>query len=231
MAQTSSVDGRVIVVAGAGGPAGRAVVRRLAAGGARVVAGDVRPRQWDEPNVHPAVVDLLDADGTRAWAERTAEEHGAADGLIHLVGGWRGGRTFADTDLADWTLLHDLLVRTLQHTTLAFHDQLRRSPAGRFAIVSQPAAQRPAQGNAAYAAAKAAAEAWTLALADSLSGTASAATIFVVRALLTDAMKRDAPDADYSRHTHVDDLAQAVAELWDRPADELNGRRLDLTGA
>ena len=73
--------------------------------------------------------------------------------------------------------------------------------------------------------------AWTLALDDSLSGTASAATIFVVRALLTDAMKRDAPDADYSRHTHVDDLAQAVAELWDRPADELNGRRLDLTGA
>jgi NAD(P)-dependent dehydrogenase (short-subunit alcohol dehydrogenase family) len=31
-------DGRVVVVAGAGGPTGQAVVRALAAGGARVVA-------------------------------------------------------------------------------------------------------------------------------------------------------------------------------------------------
>ncbi|MEU6034809.1 SDR family NAD(P)-dependent oxidoreductase [Actinomadura sp. NPDC047616] len=225
------MSGRVIVVAGAGGPAGQAVVRRLAADGARVVAADVRPQRWEEHNVFPAVVDLLDADGTRAWADEVAAEHGAVDGLIHLVGGWRGAKSFADTDLADWSLLHDLLIRTLQHTTLAFHQQLRRSPAGRFAIVSQPGARRPTQSNAVYATAKAAAETWTLALADALSGSSAAATILVVKALLTDAMRQDAPDADYSGHTHVDDLAKAVTALWDRPADELNGRRLDLTGS
>ncbi|MFC7733330.1 SDR family oxidoreductase [Actinomadura keratinilytica] len=130
MLQSSAVSGRVIVVTGAGGPAGRAVVRRLAADGARVVAADVRPQHWDGPNVFPAVIDLLDADGTRAWADGVAAEHGAVDGLIHLVGGWRGAESFADTDLADWALLHDLLIRTLQHATLAFHQRLRRSPRG-----------------------------------------------------------------------------------------------------
>lgn len=219
----------VIVVAGAGGPAGQAVVRRLAAGGARVVAADILPTQWDDPRVSPVQVDLLDADGTRDWAAAVAAEHGRVDGLVHVVGGWRGGKTFGDTDLADWTFLHDLLVRTLQHTTLAFHEPLRESPYGRFAIVSQHGAQRPTQGNAAYATAKAAAEAWTLALADSFTGTTAAASILVVKALLTDAMREARPDAAFAGFTHVNDLAEHIAALWDRPAADLNGQRLDLT--
>ncbi|MBC6470360.1 SDR family NAD(P)-dependent oxidoreductase [Actinomadura alba] len=226
------MDDAVIVVAGAGGPAGRAVVRRLASAGARVVAADVRPQTWDDAGsdtgrIASAVVDLLDEGATRAWAAEVMKTHGRVDGLVHLVGGWRGGETFGDTDLADWALLHDLLVRTLQHTTLAFHEALREAPHGRAVIVSQPAAGAPTQGNAAYAAAKAAAEAWTLALADSFRHTPAAATILVVKALLTDAMLER--KADWPGHTHVDDLASTIAGLWDRPADELNGKRLWLT--
>ncbi|MBC6459151.1 SDR family NAD(P)-dependent oxidoreductase [Actinomadura sp. HBU206391] len=226
------MDEAVIVVAGAGGPAGRAVVRRLASAGARVVAADVRPQTWDDAGadaerITSAVVDLLDADATRAWAAQVLDVHGRVDGLVHLVGGWRGGETFGETDLADWALLHDLLVRTLQHTTLAFHGALREGPHGRAVIVSQPVAGAPTQGNAAYAAAKAAAEAWTLALADSFWHTPAAATILVVKALTTDAMLER--QAAGQGHTHVDDLAGTIAGLWDRPADELNGKRLWLT--
>ncbi|MFI0445778.1 SDR family NAD(P)-dependent oxidoreductase [Actinomadura sp. 6N118] len=219
---------RVIVVAGSGGPAGHAVVRALAASGARVVAADRVPQEWDDERISPVVVDLLDAEGTRAWAGAVAAEHGRVDGLVHLVGGWRGGTPFAETDLADWAFLHDLLVRTLQHTTLAFHEHLSRSPDGRVAIVSQHAAQHPAQDMAAYSTAKAAAEAWILAQADAFTGTA-AATILVVKALLTDGMLKENPDASFPGFTHVDDLAQAIADLWNRPADQLNGRRLDLS--
>ncbi|MGH3389369.1 MAG: SDR family NAD(P)-dependent oxidoreductase [Actinomadura sp.] len=221
------LDDAVMVVAGAGGPAGQAVVRRLAAAGAQVVAADVRPLTWDDERISGVVVDLLDAPATRAWAAEVTSTYGRVDGLLHLVGGWRGGESFAGTDLADWALLHDLLIRTLQHTTLAFHEALRDGPHGRAVIVSQPAAGKPTQGNAAYAAAKAAAEAWTLALADSFTGTPAAAVILVVNALVTDAMLDQNPDQPGS--THVDDLAEAIAGLWDRPADELNGQRIDLT--
>jgi NAD(P)-dependent dehydrogenase (short-subunit alcohol dehydrogenase family) len=219
----------VIVVTGAGGPAGRAVVRRLAGAGARVVAADVVPQTWDDAGpdadqITSVVVDLLEPEATRAWAAEVVRAHGRVDGLIHLVGGWRGAETFAETDLADWALLQDLLVRTLQHTTLAFHEALRGGPHGRVAIISQPGAQAPTEGNAAYAAAKAAAEAWTLALADSFKGTPAAATILVVRALLTDSMLRQKPD--WPGFTHVDDVADTIAGLWSRPADELNGKRL-----
>jgi NAD(P)-dependent dehydrogenase (short-subunit alcohol dehydrogenase family) len=194
-----------------------------------VVAAGRRPQEWADVSISPAVVNLLDFDDTRAWAAEVIEVHGRVDGLIHLVGGWRGGKTFAETDLADWAFLNDSLVRTLQHTTLAFHDALRRSPKGRVAIVSQPGAQHPRQGNAAYAAAKAAAEAWTLALADSFTGGDCAATIVVVKALLTNAMREQKPQAAFSGYTHVDQLADVMAGLWNTPAAELNGKRLDLS--
>lgn len=111
-------------------------------------------------------VDLLDLQATRDWADHVEKDFGRVDGVVHLVGGWRGSASFAETDLADWELLEKLLIRTVQHTSLAFHDALTRSDRGRFLLISAAGASKPTAGNAAYAASKAAAEAWTLALGD-----------------------------------------------------------------
>ncbi|GAA3047797.1 hypothetical protein GCM10020229_68920 [Kitasatospora albolonga] len=46
------------------------------------------------------------------------------DGVFHLVGGWRGSKTFFDSRIDDWDFLHDRVVRTLQHTSLAFQPAL-----------------------------------------------------------------------------------------------------------
>ncbi|MDR8414334.1 SDR family NAD(P)-dependent oxidoreductase [Nonomuraea sp. 3-1Str] len=207
----------IVVVTGAGGPTGQAVAGHFRAGGHTVIAVD-----RDE-------VDLLDRDAVHAFAARVEKEHGLVDGVVHLVGGWRGSKSFAETDLGDWDALHDLLIRTLQHVSLAFEPLLRRSANGRFVVVSAQAAQRPTAGGAAYAAAKAAAEAWTLSLADALRDTRSAAVILVVKALVNDAMRAAKPEARFAGFTDVRDLAQAVDGLYDRPATEINGTRQDLT--
>ncbi len=117
-------------------------------------------------------VDLLDEEAARGWCAALLERFGRVDGLLHLVGGWRGGQPLHEAPLADWDLLHDLLIRTVQHTTRAFHDALVAAEHGRFVLVSAKQAQAPSNSNAAYAAAKAAAEAWTLALADGFAGSA-----------------------------------------------------------
>lgn len=112
--------GLVIVVAGAAGAAGPPLVERLARAGATVVAAgsnreridgvvaDV-PTRIPSGRVHAAVVDLLDEQATREWA-----------------------------DLADWNWLQERLVRTLQHTSRAFHDAIKASPRGR--LVAKPEA-------------------------------------------------------------------------------------------
>jgi NADP-dependent 3-hydroxy acid dehydrogenase YdfG len=207
----------IIVVTGAGGPTGTAVSEYFRKNGHTVLEAG-----RDQ-------VDLLDRAAVQAFAGRIEAEHGHVDGVIHLVGGWRGSDSFAATDLGDWDALHDLLVRTLQHVSLAFEPLLRKSANGRFVIVSAQAAQRPSAGGAAYAAAKAAAEAWTLSLADALQGTGSAATILVVKALVNDAMRAAKPDARFPGFTDVRDLAEAIGGLYDQPAAQVNATRLDLT--
>lgn len=240
------LDGAVVAVAGAGGPAGRATLLRLAGAGATVVAADADAaslaeavdatrRAHGRANVTGDTVDLLDPAATRAWAARAEKDNGRVDGLVHLVGGWRGGKTFADTDLADWDLLEKLLIRTVQHTSLAFHDGLLRSDRGRYVLVSAAGASKPTAGNAAYAAAKAAAEAWTLALGDDFrkaggdEGPHAAAAILVIKALVHDAMRAERPNAKFAGFTDAGELADAIAGVWDRPAGEVNGIRLWLT--
>jgi NADP-dependent 3-hydroxy acid dehydrogenase YdfG len=180
-------------------------------------------------SVHPYAVDLLDEAATVEWADAVLSTFGRVDGVVHLVGGWRGGKGITEADLADWDWLADLLIRTVQHTSRAFHDALRESPIGRFALVSAAEASHPTAKNASYAAAKAAAEAWTLALANSFAGSSAAATILVVKALVTPAMRAAKPDSKFATYTDVGDLADAIAALWDKPADAVNGERLWLT--
>jgi NAD(P)-dependent dehydrogenase (short-subunit alcohol dehydrogenase family) len=234
-----SLENRVFAIAGIGGGLGPVVAERLAAAGA-TVAGAERDRgrldeigsglglpaeRWDG-----RAVDLLDEDAAREWCAALLERFGRVDGLLHLVGGWRGGEPLHEAPLADWDLLHDLLIRTVQHTTRAFHDALLAAEHGRFVLVSAKQAQAPSNSNAAYASAKAAAEAWTLALADGFAGSGATANIVVVDAILTPQMRTENPGGDFSAFTPSEHIADAIAFLCSDAANEMNGRRLSLTG-
>lgn len=238
-----SLDGRVVVVTGAAGPAGTAACAALRAAGATVVGVGHSPARLADlarslPGLVVETADLADAAAVDALATRVRERHGRVDGLIHLVGGWRGGDSFTANSEADWRFLSAGLIDTLRHTTLAFHDDLVRAPAGRVAVVSARAAAKPSAGSANYAAAKAAAEAWILALADSFRRAAAgsgpgapdgpAAVIFVIKALVTAQMRTDRPDRSFPGFTDVADLADRIVELWAADAAELNGARITL---
>ena len=231
------LDGRVIAIAGVGGGLGPVVAERLADAGAAVAGTDrdeatleevgsrLPEDRWDG-----RVADLLDEGATRTWRDEAVERFGRVDGLVHLVGGWRGGEPLHTASLEDWALLHDLLVRTVQHTTRAFHDSLAASEAGRFVLVSAKQAQAPSNTNAAYAAAKAAAEAWTLALADGFADNRATANIVVVDAILTPRMREESPGEAFPGFTRAEDLAAAIEFVCSDAAAEMNGQRLTLAG-
>ena len=238
-AHDRSLAGRVLAIAGAGGGLGPSVVSRLAAGGATVCATDVSQESLDrlaeqlalpDDRYDARVVDLLDEAATRDWAGALGDRFGRVDGLLHLVGGWRGGQPIAEAPLEDYAWLHDLLVRTVQHATRAFHDALADSPAGRFVLVSSSQDQAPSATNASYAAAKAAAEAWTLALADDFraAGSSATANVIVVNAILTPRMRADNPEKEYRTFTRAEDIAETMAFLCSDASSAMNGKRVSL---
>jgi NAD(P)-dependent dehydrogenase (short-subunit alcohol dehydrogenase family) len=236
MAATSLAD-RVLAIAGVGGGLGPLVARELAQQGAAVAGTDrdaaALERLGSELDLGDRwdgrVIDLLDEDAVRGWCAASVERFGRVDGLVHLVGGWRGGVPLHEEPLEDWALLHDLLIRTVQHTTRAFHDQIAASPQGRFVLVSAKQAQAPSNTNAAYAAAKAAAEAWTLAFADGFEPGGATANIIVVDAILTPMMREENPGKDFPTFTPAEDLAATIAFVCSDAAAKMNGQRLHLT--
>src|SRR5436309_15943282 len=130
------LDGRVIAIAGAGGGLGPTVAVRLAEEGASIAATDVSAENLDrlgselvlaDERFDGRVVDLLDEQAAREWAADLGQRFGGVDALLHLVGGWRGGEPLAEAPLSDYEWLHDLLVRTVQNTTRAFHELLAGS--------------------------------------------------------------------------------------------------------
>ena len=240
--------GSLVVVTGAAGAAGTAMVQALAATGATVVGAGRQQERLDAiaeslgadaSRYTGHVVDVLDADAVIAWADAVAASHPSGsprvDGVVHLVGGYRGGSRLRDTTLADAGFLLDQLVRTLQNVSYAFHDHLLASPRSQLVIVSATAAEKPTAGTAAYATAKAAAETWMTALADSFrreqaDGVATAAaTTFVVKALVDDGCGPPPPTRTSAGFTDVHDLAAATVALWDVDAAAANGDRRVLT--
>ncbi|GAA2986027.1 SDR family oxidoreductase [Microbacterium terrae] len=222
-----------MLIAGATSASGTAAARALVAAGARVVAvgrdsgrldalaADVRTTDA-AGSVRTEVCDLGDEASVTALAGRIHAADGPVDGVLHLVGGWRGGGGLAGQTDADYRFLEGSFT-ALRHVTRAFDADLRESDAARLAIVSSTALDRPLAGGANYAAVKAASEAWARAVAQGFATAArdagaplrAASVVFRVKTL----------DGLESR------LAGAYTALWNADAAAVNDTVIDLSRA
>lgn len=220
-----AIRGRLVLVAGATSTSGVAATRALVGAGARVVAvgrdeGRLRALAVAvDGDVTTAVCDLADE---RAVGALASELHGRGervDGILHLVGGWRGGGGLAGQSDEDFRFLEGSLT-ALRHVTRAFWDDLLASPAARIAVVSSTAVARPLAGGANYAAIKAATEAWTRAVAQGLAKAARDADAPATAAAVVFRVK--------SLSGLEQTLADAFVALWDADASAVNDTTVDL---
>ncbi len=180
---------QVVAISGAAGGLGPTVARAfLDAGAVLAVAGRDESklvRMLDGIGAPPerrlaTAADLSDPAAAAAWAGAVTARFGRVDVVLHLVGGYTGGGALSDLRMADWQTLHSMLVRSTFSVVRAFADPLKEGGSGRFIAVTSLKAQAPTAKSALYAAAKAAADALVLALADELRGSGATANLVVV---------------------------------------------------
>ncbi|MET1036065.1 MAG: SDR family NAD(P)-dependent oxidoreductase [Arthrobacter sp.] len=238
----TSLDGLTVLVAGATSTSGVAAAHALHDAGATVLAAGTDAGRLGERLPFAAgryAADLADPAAVAGLAARIRGEHGRLDGLVHLVGGWRGGRGLTGQTDEDWDFLHRNVLTTLRNTSRAFYDDLAASDRGRLAIVSATAVENPTASGANYAAAKSAAETWTRAVAagfrsaqsgrkDGPLPQRSAAVVLVIKAFVDAAARRAAPGKEFAGFTDVEDFASAVVRLFAQDAAALNGARISL---
>jgi 3-oxoacyl-[acyl-carrier protein] reductase len=220
---SATLAGKTVLIAGATSASGRAVARALLEAGATVVAvgsdqGRIDAMEADLPGLIGECADLTDNDDVLELAMRVHARVGDVDGIVHLVGGWRGGGGIPGQADEDYRVVEHSFT-ALRHVSRAFWDDLIASPGGRIAMVSSTTVASPTAGGANYTAVKAASESWVQSLAQGFARTGRAARPNAAAAIFRVTSLAGLEDR----------LAASVVDLWRADAAELNGSVIELT--
>ena len=162
------VEGRVAVVSGAAQGIGRAVVDRLAAEGARVVAGDidasllersVSELQKSGATVVGVVGDVTEPPSAKQLVDTAAERFGRVDILVNVVGGARNAKVWEMRE-EDWDHVLRWNLRSAFLCTRAAVPHMIQQRYGKIVCISSGAREGTPwtayyAGGASYSAAKA----------------------------------------------------------------------------
>jgi NAD(P)-dependent dehydrogenase (short-subunit alcohol dehydrogenase family) len=223
---------RVVFVAGASGGLGGAVCEGFLATGATVVAA---AHVWDAAVPRRDRLLTLEADvGTLLGAERAIqaalEYAGRLDGVVHLVGGFAGGKTIADTDDDTWDRMLNLNLRTAFNVFRAALPHLLAQNSGRLVAVGSRAALHPAPTIGAYSVSKAALVALVQAVALEVAGKGVTANVVLPSTIDTPANRAADPKADPRRWVQPKAIADLILYLTSAAAADVNGAAIPIYG-
>src|SRR3979409_67195 len=104
------MNNKVVLITGAKGGLGSFVTRRFLATGATVVgtSRSISQADFPEANFVAFPADFTKAGTVREAVESIARRFAKLDVLVHVLGGFAGGRTVAETDDGTWEQMRDL---------------------------------------------------------------------------------------------------------------------------
>ena len=225
-----------VVVTGAAGNLGRAVVRAFADRGANVALVDRRVDRlvdrYGPANDRTLYVgaDLLEPGDAAAVAQRTRERFGRIDVLCNVAGAFRMGVAVHETPDATWDLLFDANVRSLRNMVRAVVPVLLDGGGGRIVNVGAYSARTGVANMGAYTAAKTVVLRLTEAMAAELRSRNINVNCVLPGTLDTPENRAAMPDADPARFVALADVAEAIVFLASPAAHAIHGAALPVTG-
>ena len=249
-ASHSDFSGRVALVTGGASGIGLAVVRHLAARGAKVAIADVNMESAESAaaalegaelacsGVIAVKVDVRDPDEVADMVDTVTARYGKLDILVHSAGvGIERG--FLDTSPEEWRRLIDIDLSGTFYCGQAASRHMVTNGYGRIVNLSSTAGLRGGTGRAAYGAAKGGVIALTKVMAVELAPhgiTANALAPGAVETPLVAAMHSDETRRVYragiplDRYGSPEEIASAAAFLASEQAGYVTGQVLGVDG-
>ena len=222
-----SVEDKVVLITGASGALGQTVVPSFVATGARVIAADRHPLSIQVEGCRAMKADVTDEADVRRLVDEVIRTAGRIDALINLVGGFAVGRV-VESDASLWhrMLTMNLTAAFLLSKAVMPHMMERRT--GRIVHVAARAALEPFPGAAAYIVSKSGLVALIRALSLELAGSGVTVNGVLPATIDTPANRSNMPDADPSKWTRPESIAQTLIFLASKEASQINGALIPI---
>lgn len=175
--------------------------------------------------------DVTDAASIANGIEEVTKALGPVEGLVHLVGGWKGGTPVHELPLEVWDRMLDLNLRTAMLCCRAVLPSMREAGWGRIVLVSSRTARESRSGQAAYAIAKAGVSVLAETIAEENRGIDVTANVVAPSTLDTPANRAAVPEADFNAWVPTSDVAASISFLVSQEAGQLRGAWLPVYGS
>jgi len=223
---------KTALVTGANGTLGTHVTKALLDGGFAVagLAPRIQQSDFNLPNFTalPATIDSLDA--AKKTADVMITRLGRIDVLAHLVGGFAGGQTVADTDDATFQRMFDMNVASAFHILRAVIPHMRQAGAGRIIAIGSRAAESPGATVGAYSASKAALVSLIRTVAIENKDAGITANVILPGTMDTPANRKDMPGADTAQWVQPASIASLILWLAGDAGKDVTGASIRVYG-
>jgi NAD(P)-dependent dehydrogenase (short-subunit alcohol dehydrogenase family) len=219
---------KTIVITGATGVLGNLAAKTFADGGHSIalLARDqnkldslTRDLNLPSERLYTQAIDLLDGQAVHDSAQAVVAKFGSVHALIHLVGGWTGGKTIPESSVDDFQSMFNQHAWTTFHLLQAFAPHIATSGWGRVIVISKPETVKPSAKTAIYTAAKAAQESLVLTLAEEYKDSGLTANVIQVKSIDTKSAGEGTTPAE---------IVSAMIYLFSEEAGKVNGARIPL---
>lgn len=219
------LNDKQVIVTGANGALGRAVVAAAAAAGATVTGIDLG-FDAEPAGVRCLTADLTDGDAAR----RAVSEVGTVDALFNIAGGFSMGPAVHETPQGDWDRMFAMNVETLRNMVAAAVPGMVSRGRGSIVNVGALSAREGQGAMGAYCAAKSVVMRLTESLSSELRDQGVNVNAVLPSIIDTPANRADMPDADFSKWVAPDDLARVICFLGSDLSRAVHGALVPVRG-
>jgi NAD(P)-dependent dehydrogenase (short-subunit alcohol dehydrogenase family) len=206
---------------------GTAVSKAFADTGATVIGV---ARSWPEPAPFVMIsADLTTAEGCDAMVAE-ALKHGPIQVLVHLLGGFGGGQSVAETSDKTWDGMMTLNLRAAFCAMRAVLKPMTAAKYGRIVAVGSRAAVEPMANFAAYSVSKAGLVALVKNVAAECKDLGITANVVLPSVIDTPLNRKAMPQADFSRWVSPESIAKALVWLASEAAGDVSGAVVPIYG-